>query len=213
MTTGHRLDERATEIAEGAAERMTFFSDAVVAIAMTLLAIELPVPEGADVEELLHSLGANSYEYLTFLISFLVIANHWTIHHRLFGWVRRVNGPLIRLNLFWLLLVVINPFLTKVLTEGESNVVRFGMYAVAQALMMFAVAAMIAIVARRRWFAEEAPAYLNRRGYLRSLLGACAFLISVPAYLVIGQWAFAIWAIVPLLGERLVRTGAPTSES
>jgi uncharacterized membrane protein len=204
MAGDDRRNDGIDEAAVAAAERMTFFSDAVVAIAMTLLAIDLPVPAGDSAAELLASLRANSFEYLAFVISFLVIANHWTIHHRVFGWVRHVDGSVIRLNLFWLFLVVINPFLTRVLTEGDSNVLRFGMYAVAQALMMFAFAAMVAIVARRHWFAAEAPADLTDHGYLRSLLTAVAFLVSVPAYLLIGQWAFVIWAVVPVLGPRLL---------
>jgi uncharacterized membrane protein len=208
MAGEDRRDDGFDEVAVAAAERLTFFSDAVVAIAITLLAIDLPIPEGNSSAELLAALRANSYEYLAFVISFLVIANHWTIHHRVFGWVRRVDGRVIRLNLFWLFLVVINPFLTKVLTEGDSNVLRFGMYAVAQALMMVAFAAMVAIVARRHCFAADAPADLTDHGYLRSLLTAVAFLISVPAYLWIGQWAFVIWAIVPVLGPRLLTNRA-----
>jgi uncharacterized membrane protein len=212
MTTGHRSGERTGEVAETAAERMMFFSDAVVAIAMTLLAIDLPVPEGNDVEELLTSFGANSHDYLMFFISFVVVAAHWMVHHRIFGWVHRVNGLVIRLDLFWLFLVVINPFLTKVLADGESNVLRFGVYSVAQALMMLTMATMIAVVARNHWFVEDAPAYLNTRGSLRSLLSAVGFLLAIPVYLVVGQWAFAVYAIVPLAGSRLLRrwTGVPT---
>jgi uncharacterized membrane protein len=206
MAEDDQQDGGLTEAARAAAERMTFFSDAVVAIAITLLAIDLPVPEGNSSAELLAALSANSYEYLAFVISFLVIANHWTIHHRVFGWVRRVDGAVIRLNLFWLFLVVVNPFLTRVLTEGDSNVLRFGMYAVAQALMMLALAAMIAILARRRWFAADAPADLNGHGYLRSLLGVVTFVVSVPAYLLIGQWAFAIWAAGPIIGGFVLRS-------
>jgi uncharacterized membrane protein len=206
MAEDDQLNGGITEAASAAAERLTFFSDAVVAIAITLLAIDLPVPEGNSSEELLAALGANSYAYLAFLISFLVIANHWTIHHRVFGWVRRVDGPVIRLDLFWLLLVVVNPFLTRVLTEGESNILRFGMYAAAQTLMMLALAAMIAILARRHWFAADAPASLNGHGYLRSLVSAAAFAVSVPVYLVVGQWAFAIWALGPVLGGALLQS-------
>jgi uncharacterized membrane protein len=205
-------DSGLTEAARAAAERMTFFSDAVVAIAITLLAIDLPVPEGNSSEELLAALSANSYEYLAFFISFMVIANHWMVHHRVFGWVRHVDGRVIRLNIFWLLLVVLNPFLTRVLTEGDSNILRFGMYAVAQALMMVAFAGMIAIVGRRGWFAADAPASLKHRGYLRSLLSGGTFLISVPAYPFIGQWAFVIWGIVPWIGARVMRGTGLVSE-
>jgi hypothetical protein len=80
------------------------------------------------------------------------------------------------------------------------------MYATAQALMMLALAAMIAILARKHWFAAEAPADLNGHGYVRSLLGVTTFLVSVPAYLLIGQWAFAIWAVGPILGGYLLRS-------
>lgn len=99
---------------------MTFFSDAVVAIAITLLAIDLPVPEGETSAEVLASVSASGFEYLAFLISFAVIARNWVAHHRVFRWVRRADGPIVWLNLLWLFLVVINPFLTRVLTEGRS---------------------------------------------------------------------------------------------
>ncbi|VVJ23864.1 protein of uncharacterised function DUF1211 [Amycolatopsis camponoti] len=75
-----------------AAERLTFFSDAVVAIAITLLALELPLPEGATNAELLRSLGHHQSEYVSFLISFIVIAVHWRAHHRLFPFVTTVRG-------------------------------------------------------------------------------------------------------------------------
>src|SRR4051812_19069944 len=132
-------------IAAAAAERMTFFSDAVVAIAITLLAIELPVPDGATSTELWHSLTEHSFEYLAFLISFVVIATHWRGHHRLFRWVRTLDSPVIQLNFGWLLLIVINPFLTRVLTEGEMNFLRFALYAVAQALQACLFAVMIEV--------------------------------------------------------------------
>ena len=55
-----------------AAERLTFFSDAVVAIAMTLLAIDLPVPEGGTVTAFWDSVRHDDGHYLAFLVSFVV---------------------------------------------------------------------------------------------------------------------------------------------
>lgn len=54
-----------------AAERLAFFSDAVVAIAITLLAIDLPVPTGDSTPEFLAALRADPLDYLAFLISFV----------------------------------------------------------------------------------------------------------------------------------------------
>jgi uncharacterized membrane protein len=194
-----------TGVDVAAAERLTFFSDAVVAIAITLLAIDLPVPSGATSEEFIASLREGWFEYLAFLISFVAIANHWGAHHRVFRYVHRADAPVVGLNLFWLLMVVITPFLTRIVTEGDVGFVQFAMYAVAQAVQMSTFAAMIVVLNRRGWLAPDAPRSLTVRGWARSLVGASGFLISLPCFLVVGSWAFAVWALVPSLGVRLLR--------
>jgi len=72
-----------------AAERLTFFSDAVVAIAITLLAIDLPVPDGGTVSAFWMSVKHDDGHYAAFLISFAVIAAAWSDHHELFAYARR----------------------------------------------------------------------------------------------------------------------------
>ena len=72
-----------------AAERPTFFSDAVVAIAITLLAIELPVPEGGTVSEFWSSVRSDAGHYAAFLISFATT----------YGWVPWIIIPLAALPL------------------------------------------------------------------------------------------------------------------
>lgn len=107
------LVHREMEIAS--AERLMFFSDAVVAIALTLLALELPVPGGIEnvdsvsISDMISDAGRHLDDYLAFLISFLVIGAHWRIHHRAFRYVREATTPIIRLNMYWLLLIVITP--------------------------------------------------------------------------------------------------------
>jgi hypothetical protein len=70
----------AFEVEKASAERLKFFSDAVIAIAMTLLALELPVPSGETVGEVWRSFGGNWEEYLAFLITFWVIGQQWMNH-------------------------------------------------------------------------------------------------------------------------------------
>jgi uncharacterized membrane protein len=194
-----------TEVDVAAAERLTFFSDAVVAIAITLLAIDQPVPTGATNQEFVAALQHGWFEYLAFLISFAVIANHWAAHHRVFRYVRRADAPLVSLNLFWLLMVVVTPFLTRILTDNEVGFIQFAMYAVAQAVQMSTFAAMIVVLNRRRWLAPDAPRSLTTRGWVRSMVGATGFLVSLPCFLVVGSWAFAVWAVVPWVGGWLLR--------
>lgn len=64
-----------------AVERVAFFSDAVIAIALTLLALELPVPEGSSAEEFFASFAHHREEYLAFLPTFLVVGGTWLAHH------------------------------------------------------------------------------------------------------------------------------------
>ena len=200
------VEEGQVATASKATERLTFFSDAVVAIAITLLAIELPVPTGATTAEFLAVVHEETFEYVSFLISFVVIAAHWRIHHSLFRHVRRCDGLGIHLNMLWLLLIVLTPFFTRVLNganDDQLTFLRFTLYATAQALQLVTMAALIALIARRRWFAETAPVQLTKRGWVRSLIPAVSFVLSVPAFPLIGGWAFVLWFVLPLALDRI----------
>jgi hypothetical protein len=114
------------EMEFAAAERLMFFTDAVVAIALTLLALQLPIPGGIEnvprsISEMVRDAGQHFDDYLAFLISFVVIAAHWRLHHREFRYVRVASPAVIRLNIYWLLLIVITPFTTRTLSVDHMN--------------------------------------------------------------------------------------------
>src|ERR1700760_3966434 len=98
-----------------ATERLVFFSDAVIAIAITLLALELPIPQGATTAAAWHDFHRHFDDYLAFLISFIVIANAWFAHHWLYRYVRRVHRRVAGINMAWLLTIIVTPFATRVL--------------------------------------------------------------------------------------------------
>ena len=87
-------------------ERLAFFSDAVFAIAITLLIIELKIPEieeGPVSEHVfLEHLVMLIPRFMGFFISFFIIGLYWFIHHGIFGYVINYNGKLIWLNLIFL---------------------------------------------------------------------------------------------------------------
>jgi uncharacterized membrane protein len=123
------------QVEASSAERVIFFSDAVVAIAITLLALGLPVPAGFDRMtngQLQHALGNNWDEYFPFLISFVVIANHWAVHRKIFRYVNRLNSQVIAANLVWLLMMIVTPFATRVIEGDGGFAVRFTLYALVQ---------------------------------------------------------------------------------
>ena len=63
--------------------------------------------------QLLHELRHDWGEYFPFLISFVVIANHWTVHRKIFRYVNRLNTKVIVANMVWLLMVILIPFATR----------------------------------------------------------------------------------------------------
>jgi uncharacterized membrane protein len=112
-------------------DRLVFFSDAVMAIAITVLVLELHVPDlslDQTEHELLARLLDLSPRFFGYLISFVVIGLYWLGHHRLFRYIRRYDTGLLLLNLLFLLTVAFLPFPTAVLSAYEYNRVAVVFY-------------------------------------------------------------------------------------
>lgn len=195
--------QETVEVRAIAAERLTFFADAVVAIAITLLALDLPVPTGTTNGGLWRSMLDNANDYLAFAISFLVIAARWGAHHRIFRYVTRLDGRLGGLTMGWLFLQVVTPFATRVITGDGAFQVRFGFYVLVQLASAALFGQMVREVQRHHLYREGTPPDLFRRTYFREAGMAAGFLVSVPLSLVT-PWAYACWAAGPL-AMKLVR--------
>jgi uncharacterized membrane protein len=106
-----------------ALDRLVFFSDAVFAIAITILVLDIRLPPGADAansRELFLALVRLWPQYLAFFISFWVIGLTWVSHHRKFRYIQRVDYLLLTLNLLMLMMIVFIPFPTAVMSENVS---------------------------------------------------------------------------------------------
>ena len=143
--------------------RLLFFSDGVYAIAVTLLAVELVLPETAAElhgRELLRSLLESWPRVLAFLTSFLFIANFWAGHNILFHHVRRFDGGLMWLALFQLLCVAFLPFPTSVVGEHVSDPVAQQFY--------FGSLLVTGLVMWALWWVHELGTPLCRSGSQRA---------------------------------------------
>lgn len=106
-----------------AIERLVFFSDAVFAIAITILVLDIRLPAGGNAtssRELLLALAGLWPKYLAFFISFSVIGLSWISHHRKFLYIQRVDFQLLTLNLLMLMIIVFIPFPTTIMSENVS---------------------------------------------------------------------------------------------
>lgn len=124
--------------------RLEAFSDGVFAIAITLLVIEIKVPE--DTHDLAHQLLELWPSYLGYTISFLVIGLVWANHHAMFDHIEVADRMLLLLNTLLLMLVALIPFtagvLASALRNGESErtaVVLYGAVLVAGGLPFNAI--------------------------------------------------------------------------
>src|SRR5580693_7982574 len=94
-------------------ERMILFSDAIFAIAITLMVIDVKWPEipedlkGVDIRRLLHP---TVVQFVIFTISFFFVGRAWKLHLRLFRQLKNYNQGLLNLNLLYLFFIVIFPF-------------------------------------------------------------------------------------------------------
>ena len=94
--------------------RLEAFSDGVFAVAITLLALDIKVPEGAG-QDLPHQLAQQWPSYVSYLVSFFVIGVIWMNHHAVFDHLARADRALMALNLFLLLWVVLIPWATNLM--------------------------------------------------------------------------------------------------
>ena len=95
--------------------RLEAFSDAVIAILMTIMVLELKIPHGADLEALAPLLPI----FLTYVLSFIYLGIYWNNHHHMLQATKSVNGKVLWANmhlLFWLSLV---PFVTGWMGENH----------------------------------------------------------------------------------------------
>ncbi|WP_404337040.1 TMEM175 family protein [Sphingomonas sp. MMS12-HWE2-04] len=116
---------------EHALERLVFFSDAVFAIAITLLIIEVHVPHVSGPltdHAFLQALADLTPHFISFLISFYVIGAFWAGHHRAFNCARHWDPRLLFANLMMLFTIAALPFFTAFSSEYYGHRVPVALY-------------------------------------------------------------------------------------
>ena len=194
-------------------DRVAFFSDAVFAIAMTLLVVGIGIPHVRDVK-LVKSLGDKDAEIFSFFLSFVVIGFYWLGHHRFFATLQRVDRRFMQLNLLYLAAIAFMPFPTALVGS-------YGNLAVAVTLYAVTLATASALEAVLLWWAH-AQGFMRVRltsdGFRWAMLASVApvviFLASIPvAYLVSASWALYVWILIipaEVLIDRLERPDSIT---
>jgi len=174
--------------------RLEGFSDGVIAIIITIMVLELKVPHDASPEALLKLAPV----FLSYALSFLIVAIIWVNHHHLVHTVTQVNGRILWLNnhlLFWLSLV---PFTTGYLGENHLAPLPVALYG----LILFFSGVAFDLLRREiasRQADDPALAALHRRADRTNTITAALYLASVPLAWVSVWLSVAVFVLVPVI--------------
>ena len=174
--------------------RLEAFSDGVVAIIITIMVLELKPPHATTPEALL----ALAPVFLSYVLSFVVVAIVWVNHHHLLHTVEHVSGRLLWLNnhlLFWLSLI---PFITAWIGESHLAPLPVALYG----FVLFCSGGAFDLLRRAiagDQAADPALSALHRRSNRTNAIAMGLYLASVPLAWVSVWLSLAIYVLVPLL--------------
>ncbi|MFC5721058.1 TMEM175 family protein [Streptomyces gamaensis] len=175
-------------------DRLLAFADAVTAIAITLLALELHVPDGLPAAELGHALYELLLKIYAYLLTFAVIGLLWLGHHRLFRMVATLDRTMVRLELGLLAVVAALPFPTRLLSEYGQTFAATAVYAGALATV---TAVMTVMCLRLRHPGPLRAPGVTQQQVQQAVYGnatlAAAFATSIPVALLSPTLAKCLW--------------------
>lgn len=177
-------------------DRVITFSDGVIAVAITLLVLDLKLPEGVSDAQLPGALSNSLHSFSVYVLSFVVIGLLWMGHHEQFSHIRRVDPLLIWLNLIYLMTIGLVPFLTSLLSD----------HAVALPTCLYAatLVATSLLSAAMWWHASRDPELIapdvsertRREGLIAPLATGAVFALSIVIALTWGatpaQWSWML---------------------
>jgi uncharacterized membrane protein len=197
-------------------DRIVFFSDAVFAIAITLLvlSIEVPqIPENLVAEELPDQLFDLWRDMLSYVLSFLVIFSYWTVHHSIFSVIRGYDRGLLWINGLFLMAVAFLPFPSALLGEYGDLQLVVAIYAGSMAATRLLLSAMwwYASMGQRLIVSDLDPG-LIRAHHVRGVVIPLIFLISIgisffSVRVAVYSWillAFGNFVVLRMLERRYI---------
>jgi uncharacterized membrane protein len=180
--------------------RVEAFSDGVFAIAITLLILEVKVPEDAG-DNLWSSLGSQWPSYAAYVVTFLIIGVMWVNHHTVFQYIARVDRTLLFLNLILLMGVAALPWPASVvaayLRDGNAAHVAlavYGLFMVFHALVFQAL--WWHLTRNGRLFDDRVDVEAARATRARFALGSVAYPITVGLAFVSAPLTLAVHGLL-----------------
>jgi uncharacterized membrane protein len=180
--------------------RVEAFSDGVIAILITIMVLELPVPDGADWGALRDDLPV----LLAYVLSFVYLGIYWNNHHHLFQAADRVTGAVLWANLHLLFWLSIVPFVTAWMSEhyGPAPVEAYGIVLLLAALA-YSILSQVLIRANGPDSRLRAAVGRDVKGLVSLGLYLAGVLLALVAP-VLGIVLYVVVALIWLIPDRRV---------
>ncbi|NUP03661.1 MAG: DUF1211 domain-containing protein [Nonomuraea sp.] len=193
-------------------ERVGMFSDAVFAIAITLLVLEIPRPPEEEFADLGGYLAHHGGAFLAFALAFLMLWFSWRAHHTLFDQLHRVSQPILLLHVPLLLLSAFLPYTMNLWSEvtsspeasADSVALALALFAGTEAVLMACQGALFALALGQGLLGENAePRRMRTSAWV---YWGCAALWAVSAVLAftMGEDATFLWMATPVVVAVIV---------
>ena len=178
-------------------ERLILFTDAVFAIAITLLVLQIEVPTGMTSNaDFIDELGSLWPDLFAFAISFMVIGIYWINHHRLMRMVNEYDNAMMGMTMLYLFWVVLLPFSSQLIGEYGSDVrLSTVFYILNLALLGLSQALMIRVIIKHR-LGDPQWDWALGNSFKTSLYMTAVFVLTAPLGLLLGGWTPLLWLIL-----------------
>jgi len=184
-------------------DRLLALSDGVIAIAITLLVLELTVPElpaSTPPSALVDLVFEQWHEFFGYVLSFLVIGLYWTLHRRIFVHIEAHDRGVVWLNLLFLLFVAFVPYGTGVFSTYP-NRLGVSFIAVVLALTGLSLAALWIHASRKQLIEEGITSRAVEIQAARFLASPIVFAVSILVAIADPVWAMLTWLLlIPIIG-------------
>jgi uncharacterized membrane protein len=181
--------------------RLEAFSDGVIAIIITIMVLELKVPQGTD----LHALQALLPAFLCYVLSFIYVGIYWNNHHHLFQAVKHINGSVLWANLHLLFWISLFPFVTGWMGENHFATWTVATYGVV--LNMAAVAYFVLVRVLLAGHDADSPLARAIGSDFKGKVSVVIYLLGITlsfASAWIGLTLYTLVAIIWLIPDRRI---------
>jgi uncharacterized membrane protein len=192
-------------------ERLLALSDGVVAIALTLLVLQLNVPSVAKLadpnsaSELAAQLGKGADELISYVISFYVIAQFWLVHHRVFRQIAGQQEGLAWWNFAFLFAITLMPFTSDLLGKYPENPLAIDIFAANLLVASLTTQLTIVYGRRKHLLSTEASVREDQAEWARMLASVFVIVLSIGVAWVntdAAKYCWLLLAVAPRAADR-----------